>query len=45
MRKSQTLALTAFAIAAAPASADTGTITYEIPRLDVSGYRKPYVAV
>ena len=45
MRKPFTLAATTVAYAASPAAADTGTITYEIPRLDVSGYRKPYVAV
>lgn len=45
MRKPAILAATTAVVAASPAAADTGTITYEIPRLEVSGYRKPYVAI
>jgi hypothetical protein len=45
MRKPFLLAAASTAFVAVPASADSATVTYEIPRLDVSGYRKPYVAI
>ncbi len=45
MRKPMILAVATSAFAAVPASAQSGTITYEIPRQEVSGYRKPYVAI
>lgn len=32
-------------LAAAPLRADDGTATFEIPRLNASTYRKPYVAI
>ena len=45
MRKSLIVSAAAIALASVPASADTGTATFEIPRIEVSNYRKPYVAI
>lgn len=35
----------ALALTALPASAQTATISYEVPRHTVSNYRKPYIAI
>ena len=45
MRKSLIVSAAAFALASVPASADTGPATFEIPRIEASNYRKPYVAI
>lgn len=45
MRKSLMTGVSAGLFAAVPVSAQEGTATFELPRLQVSTYRKPYVAV
>ncbi|MEM9310450.1 MAG: DUF2271 domain-containing protein [Pseudomonadota bacterium] len=45
MRKVLISGAASFAFAASPVAADEGTVTYEVPRQDVSNYRKPYIAV
>ncbi|MEM6859023.1 MAG: DUF2271 domain-containing protein [Pseudomonadota bacterium] len=45
MRKTLIVPAAAIALASVPASADTGTATFEIPRIEASNYRKPYVSI
>lgn len=45
MWKSLIISASASLIVAVPASAQEGTATFELPRLKVTTYRKPYVAV
>ncbi|KPP84457.1 DUF2271 domain-containing protein [Erythrobacter sp. HL-111] len=45
MRRTLILGAASALLAAAPARADDGTVTFELPRQNVSTYRKPYVAI
>jgi hypothetical protein len=45
LRKSILLGAASALLAAAPARANEGTVTFELPRQTVSTYRKPYVAI
>jgi hypothetical protein len=45
MRHGRALTLAAIALPAAPAYANSGSVTIEIPKVEAATYRKPYVAV